>query len=274
MTDDLVLVEHDPEDAFMTVTLNRPDKLNAMSVALCDALDAVVEQAAAGGTVRAMILTGAGRAFSTGFDLNGEDFEMDVDGWLDDIGANCRRLRRIWEAPFPTIAAVNGHALAGGLELMMVCDLAVAAASARFGEPEVRHVSGPPSLMMPWTVPMRHARWLMYSGDMIGAEEAARIHLVNRVVPDADLMETAQRMARKLARIPGDAVRTAKDALNRQQELAGFAESWAHNRQVVAELHASPEGCDWMRALKGRTLRQFLDLREAPFRDLDAADRG
>lgn len=268
MSQDLILVDRDPDDPIVTLTLNRPDKLNAMSVELSDALDAEILRANEDGKTRAIILTGAGRAFSTGFDLNGEDFEMDTEGWLEDIGANCMRLRNIWESRVPVIAAVNGFALAGGLELVMACDIAVAAQSSCFGEPEVRHVSGPPSLLMPWTVPIRHARWLMYSGDTIDAEEAARIHLVNRVVPDDALLSEAMKMARKLARIPYPAVQTAKAALNHQQELAGFGESLAFNRKAVAELHASPEGRYWMRLLKEHSLKDFLKRREAPFIDL------
>lgn len=268
MSQDLILVDPDTDDPILTITLNRPDKLNALSVELSDALDHEIARANSEGRIRAIVLTGAGRAFSTGFDLNGEDFEMDVDGWLEDIGENCRRLRNIWESEVPVIAAVNGHALAGGLELVMACDLAIAGQSASFGEPEVRHVSGPPSLMMPWTLPIRHARWLMYSGDTIDAEEAARINLVNRVVPDDQLLPAAQKMARKIARVPYPAVQTAKAALNKQQELAGFEDSWDFNRQVVAELHASPEGRYWMRLLKEHSLKEFLRLREAPFSSL------
>lgn len=268
MSQDLILVDRDDEDPILTITLNRPDKLNALNVELSDALDKEIACANSEDEVRAIVLTGAGRAFSTGFDLNGEDFEMDVDGWLEDIGENCRRLRNIWESEVPVIAAVNGYALAGGLELVMACDLAIAGQSASFGEPEVRHVSGPPSLMMPWTLPMRHARWLMYSGDTIDAEEAARISLVNRVVPDDQLLTEAQNMARKIARVPYPAIQTAKAALNKQQELAGFAESWAFNRQVVAELHSSPQGRHWMRLLKEHSLKDFLTLRDGPFSGL------
>ncbi|MBP0650559.1 enoyl-CoA hydratase/isomerase family protein, partial [Mycobacterium tuberculosis] len=89
----------------------------------------------------------------------------------------------IWRAPIPVVAAVNGYALAGALELVMACDLAIAAADARLGEPEVRHNSGPPSLFMPWLLATRDARWLMYTGDMVDAAEALRMHLVNKVVP-------------------------------------------------------------------------------------------
>ena len=268
MTDDII-IKRDETDEFITVTLNRPEKLNALSVEMSDQLEQLVKDAASDPTIKAMILTGNGRAFSTGFDLQGEDFEMDYEGWLEDIGANCRRFRTIWEAPIPIIAAVNGYALAGGLELMMVCDLAIAAEDAKLGEPEVRHVSGPPSLMMPWTIPMRHARWLMYTGDMIDGREAERIHLVNRAVPAHLLMDEAERLARKLARMPTPAIQTAKAALNHQQECAGFAESWDYNRKAVAELHAGDSGRHWMGLLKDRSLKEFLEIREKPFRDLE-----
>lgn len=269
MTQDMVIVERDETDEFITVILNRPDKMNALSVELSDRLVEIVQEASADPTIKAMILTGRGRAFSTGFDLQGEDFEMDVEGWREDIGANCRRFRTIWDAPIPIVAAVNGYALAGGLELMMVCDLAIAAEDAQLGEPEVRHVSGPPSLMMPWTIPIRHARWLMYTGDMIDGREAERIHLVNKAVPAEDLMHEAKRLACKLARMPVPGIQTAKVALNNQQEGAGFAQSWDYNLDVVAKLHAGESGKHWMGLLKDRSLKEFLAIREAPFKDLD-----
>ena len=269
MAEDIVIVERDDTDDFITVTLNRPETLNAMDEALSDRLDEVVRAAGADPRVKAMILTGRGRAFSAGYDLKGDDFEMDAEDWREDIAANCKRLQTIREAPIPVIAAVNGYALAGGLELMMVCDLAIAAEDALMGEPEVRHVSAPPSLMLPWTVPMRHARWLMYTGDMIDGREAARIHLVNKAVPADRLMPEAARLARKLARMPGSAIKFAKAALNRQQEIAGLGDSWAYNMETTATLHASEPGRHWMRLLKEHSLREFLAIREAPFKDLD-----
>jgi enoyl-CoA hydratase/carnithine racemase len=269
MSEDLVIWEKDPDDAFVTLTMNRPDTMNAMNQALGDALEAAVLRAVKDDGVRAILLTGAGRAFSAGFDLGGEDFEMDADRWREDIGENMRRFRLIREAPIPVIAAVNGFCLAGGLELMMCCDMAIAAEDARLGEPEVRHVSAPPTLMLPWTVPMIHARHLMYTGDLIDGREAARIHLVNRAVPRADLMDEAGRLARKCARMPGTAIKYAKAALNHCQQTAGLDSSWAYNRETTAILHASEEGRYWMRLLKEKSLKGFLDEREAPFRDLD-----
>lgn len=269
MSEELVIWKKDPEDAFVTLTMNRPDKMNAMNQAMGDALEAAILRAVQAKDVRALLLTGAGRAFSAGFDLGGEDFEMDADRWRDDIGENMRRFRVIREAPIPIIAVVNGFCLAGGLELMMCCDMAIAAEEAKLGEPEVRHVSAPPTLMLPWTVPMIHARHLMYTGDLIDGREAHRIHLVNKAVPRDQLTAEAERLARKCARMPGASIKYAKAALNHYQQAAGLDSSWTYNRETTAILHATEEGKQWMRLLKEKTLKEFLDVREAPFRDLD-----
>ncbi|MDH6232311.1 enoyl-CoA hydratase [Mesorhizobium soli] len=266
---DTVLWEKDAQDAFVTLTLNRPDKMNAMNQELGDALEAAIARAVKAPDVRAVIITGAGRAFTAGFDLGGEDFEMDAEAWREDIGANMRRMQFIREAPIPIIAAVNGYALAGGLELMMCCDMSIAAEDAMLGEPEVRHVSAPPTLMLPWTVPMIHARRLMYTGDLIDGREAERIHLVNKAVSRDQLKTEAEKLARKCARMPGAAIKFAKAALNHQQQTAGLDSSWTYNRETTAILHASEEGRHWMRLLKEHSLKEFLAIREKPFRDLD-----
>ena len=269
MNYETILFERDEQDQFATVTLNRPDKLNSMNGALLDELDHAVRSASADPDINALVLTGAGRAFTTGYDLNSDDFELDVEGWRANIGANCARLMTIWNAPIPIVAAVNGYALAGGLELMMCCDLAIAAEDAQLGEPEVRHASAPPSLMMPWLVPIRHTRYLMYTGDLIDGVEAARIHLVNKAVPRDHLMPEVRRLAAKLARMPKPAIKFAKAALNHQQVAAGLQSSWDYNLETAASLHACDTGRLWMRRLKEMPLKQFLELREKPFRDLD-----
>ena len=270
MTDaPVLLIDRDPDDAFVTLTMNRPDKLNALDLELLDALDAAVREAQTDPDIRARILTGAGRAFTTGFDLISDDFEMDTEDWRADMSANCDRLRTIWASDVPVIAAINGFALAGGLELAMCCDLALAAEDAKLGEPEVRHASGPPSLMMPWTMPIRHVRWLMYTGDMVDGREAERIHLVNRAVPGDQLMDEARRLARKLSRMPGPAIKFAKASINHQQETAGLTSSWLYNVEAISSLHASPHGRAWMRKMRDEPLKDVLAEREAPFRDLD-----
>ena len=113
MTDaPVLLIDRDPDDAFVTLTMNRPDKLNALDLELLDAIDTAVRDAQKDPDIRAIILTGAGRAFTTGFDLVSDDFEMDTEAWRADMSANCDRLRAIWNSEVPVIAAVNGFALA------------------------------------------------------------------------------------------------------------------------------------------------------------------
>jgi enoyl-CoA hydratase/carnithine racemase len=269
MTYKTILYERDATDAFATITLNRPDKLNSMNLDLIEELDHALAAAIKDPKVNALIITGAGRAFTTGYDLNSDDFELDTEGWRDNITSNYEKLFNIYKAPIPVVAAVNGYALAGGLELMMCCDLAIAAEDAMFGEPEVRHASAPPALMMPWRVPMIHARHLMYTGDMIDGREAARIHLVNKAVPRDQVMPEAVKLARKLARMPLPSIKFAKAALSHQQITAGLMSSWTYNMETTASLHASEEGRRWMRMLKEMPLAEFLRIREAPFKELD-----
>jgi enoyl-CoA hydratase/carnithine racemase len=123
--------------------------------------------------------------------------------------------------------------------------------------------------MLPWTVPMLHARYLMYTGDLIDGVEAARIHLANKAVPAAQLMAEAEKLARKCARMPGTAIKYAKAALNHMQQTAGLDSSWSYNRETTAILHGTEEGKYWMRLLKEKSLRGFLEERDAPFRELD-----
>ena len=109
----------------------------------------------------------------------------------------------------------------------------------------------------------------MYTGDMIDGREAERIHLVNRAVPADQLMAESERLARKLARMPGPAIKFAKASINHQQETAGLTSSWQYNVETISTLHASAHGREWMRKLKEKPLKEFLKEREAPFRDLD-----
>lgn len=264
-----ILYQRDPTDGFATITLNRPDKMNAMNKTMVREIDAALAEAVADPGVNALVLTGAGRAFSAGYDLAAEDYDVDIETWQADMGENAEAILNIWRAPIPVIASVNGHALAGALELMMACDLAVAADTARFGEPEVRHNSGPPALMMPWLMASRDVRWLMYTGDTVDAAEALRMHLVNKVVPADELAGATDRLARKLARMPVPAIKYAKASINHQQVTAGLLASMDYNVGAISALHVSTAGRAWMAKLAAMNLREYLAYRDGPFEGLD-----
>lgn len=264
-----ILYEKDATDRFATITLNRPDKMNAMNKTMVREIDAALALAVADPEVNALVITGAGRAFSAGYDLQGADYDVDIETWQEDMTENAEALLNIWRAPIPVVASVNGYALAGALELVMACDLAIAADTARLGEPEVRHNSGPPALFMPWLLASRDARWLMYTGDMVTADEALRMHLLNRVVPAAELAGATDRLARKLARMPVPAIKYNKAALNNQQMLAGLLSSFDYTVEAIAALHVTPAGSEWMQKFSEMTLREYLEMRERPFRGLE-----
>jgi enoyl-CoA hydratase len=264
-----ILYEKDLTDKFATITINRPDKMNAMNKTVIREIDAAVAAAVADPDVNALVITGTGRAFSSGYDLQGGDFDVDIDFWREDMSENAEALLNIWRAPIPVIASVNGYALAGALELMMCCDLAIAADNAKFGEPEVRHNSGPPALMMPWLLATRDVRWLMFTGDMVDAQEALRMHLINKVVPADQLKEKTENLARKLARMPVPALRYTKASINNQQMVAGLMPSFQYNIEAIAALHVTRQGREWMANLAKMSLKEYLAFRDDPFKGLD-----
>ena len=269
MTYETILYEKDATDKFATITINRPEKLNAMNKAVIREIDKALSAAVADPNVNALVITGSGRAFSTGYDLLGADFDVDIEFWREDMSENSAALLNIWRAPIPVIASVNGYALAGALELVMCCDLAIAADTAKFGEPEVRHNSGPPTLMMPWLLASRDTRWLMLTGDLVDAQEALRMRLVNKVVPAAQLKDATEKLARKLARMPTPALKYTKATLNNQQMIAGLLASFQYNIEAIAALHVTKAGRQWMANFGKMPLKDYLAMREAPFKGLD-----
>ena len=184
-----------------TITLNRPDKRNAISYALIEDLLAALDEVA-NSSALVLILTGAGKAFCSGMDLDnlkalvGRSPEQN----LKDSEIMARLFRSLYEFPRPTIAAVNGAAIAGGCGLATLCDFTLAVPEAKFGYTEVRigFVPAIVSTFLLRQVGEKHARDLLLTGRIIGAEEAYRIGLINEVVPTAKLIERARELAVQL----------------------------------------------------------------------------
>jgi len=203
------------------LTLNRPDKLNAISAELRDSLLTAVQTAAADPAVRVIVINGAGRAFCSGYDLS-EGAPADAWAWREVLAEDVEATLAIWRCPKPVIAQVHGYALAGGLELAMACDLVIAAEDAQLGEPEIRFGSAPVTLLMPFLVGQKKTRELLFTGDLVDGRQAARIGLVNRAVPLDHLEAEVETVADKLARVPEDVMAPTKLMLNRAMEASGF----------------------------------------------------
>jgi methylglutaconyl-CoA hydratase len=204
------------DSSVATITLNRPDKRNAISFELIDDLLRALEEVEASDAI-VLILTGAGKAFSSGMDLDnlkmliGRSPEQN----LKDSETMVRLFRRLYEFPKVTIAAVNGAAIAGGTGLALLCDFTLAVPEAKFGYTEVRigFVAAIVSTFLLRQVGEKQARDLLLTGRIIGAEEAARMGLVNEIVPPEKLMARARELAALLMENSPASLRATKQLL-------------------------------------------------------------
>ncbi|AKT39355.1 enoyl-CoA hydratase family protein [Chondromyces crocatus] len=203
-----------------TITLDRPDRLNALTFGVYTELETTFRSLERCAEARAVVLTGKGRGFCSGGDVEGiisELFSRDARALLDFTRMTGALIQSICELRRPVIAAVNGVAVGAGAVIAAACDLRVAAESARFGFifPKVG-LSGADmgaSYLLPRILGQGRAAELLYFGDLVGAAEALRIGLANRVVPDADLLQTARAWADRLARGPAFAHAMTKQML-------------------------------------------------------------
>ena len=219
MSDELVLYEVDAASAAACLTLNRADKRNALSRGLIEALAEAFSRAATDVAARSVILTGAGPVFCAGMDLAELQESMAQEAEASPVWEDALRLARLYDQiyrlPKPTVAAVNGAAVAGGAGLVSVCDLAVAAEGAKVGYPEVRR-GLVAAMVMPHLlrhVGERAARYLLLTGELINAAEALRVGFVNAVTPAAEVMGKAKAWARELAEGGPNALVRTKELL-------------------------------------------------------------
>jgi enoyl-CoA hydratase len=257
------------------LTLNRPKSLNALNGELVDGLSRSLAIAAEDDGIRVVILRGAGRAFCAGYDLNEDAAEGRLDSahWHAELAHSTERMLELLDHPKPVIAQVHSYCLAGGTDLMLACDLAVAADDAFFGYVDVRFGSGVVSMFLPWVVGVRKAKELLFTGDdRIPADEALRIGLVNRVVP-ADLLEGATlALANEIAKNEPFVVQTTKRALNRAWDVCGFRAAMSANTDLDAIIETAnlPQRDEFRRITSEEGLKAAIAWRDARFRGEEA----
>ena len=267
--DPLVLIED--LGPVRRLTMDRPQALNALSASLNDALGKAFASAGEDPDVRVIILRGAGRAFCAGYDLS-EDAAggvLDARHWHEELSHSTRGMLDILDNPKPVIAQVHSYCLAGGTDLMLACDLAVAADDAYFGYVDVRFGSGVVSMFLPWVVGVRKAKELLFTGeDRVPADEALRIGLVNRVVPRAELDEATLALAEEIANNEPFVVQTSKRAANRAWDVAGFRAAMAANTEldVMIETANLPARDEFRRITQEEGLKAAIAWRDARFR--------
>jgi enoyl-CoA hydratase/carnithine racemase len=242
MADAIVLYEVDEKVGI--ITLNRPDKLNAISAELQQALTEAFARADVDPATSVVLLRAEGRSFCAGYDIGAK--EPGGDDWRSDPTTAHAHLEpqlefemTPWLMRKPVIASVQGHVLGGGCELVMLCDLTIAADNATFGEPEVRFSAVGPAIVMPAIIGYKKARELLYFGDQIDAQTALSLGMVNRVVPLADLQAASLKFAKRLSLIAPEALYATKRAVHRVADAAGFRAALYAGLDVVGPLYAT-----------------------------------
>ncbi|MCQ4153700.1 MAG: enoyl-CoA hydratase/isomerase family protein [Archaeoglobi archaeon] len=233
-------------------TLNRPEKLNALDSNTRTELKEIVERAEK--EVRVLIITGSGRAFAAGADIN-ELVKRDPIMAIEASKLGTELFARIEELEIPVIAAINGLALGGGLELAMACDIRIASNKAKFGQPEINigiFPGGGGTQRLPRLVGMGMAKKMVLTGEMISAEEAYRIGLVEEIVEPEKLMDRAKEIAAKIAGKSAIAVKLAKKALNASMNTP-LREGLRYEVSLFSILFASEEA--------KRLMKEFLEKR-------------
>jgi methylglutaconyl-CoA hydratase len=237
-----LLIEQDA--GILTLRLNRPEKRNALSTGMIEALHAELERAELDGHVRVVGLSGAGEDFCAGADL--EELLGSADQPIEENERAARRLgevfRRLRELPKPVVAMVQGRALAGGAGLATACDLVIAAESARFGYPEIQRGFVPAMVLalLRRQVGEKRAADLVLTGRLLSAREAAEIGLVSRVVPDAEFESAAQALLQTLAAASPNALALTKRLLYQLEGLP-LAEGLGLGARVNALARAHPD---------------------------------
>ena len=270
---DYEFVLFNQDDAVVTITLNRPDAMNALSHQLERELHQALDEADADPTVRVIVLTGAGRAFSAGYDFDDDVLEDDATAgaalrrWLDINRRSTEGFMHVMELSTPVIAAVNGWCLGGGFWYALCSDITIASEEATFGQPEVRGISSS-SILFAVLAGWKNAHRYTLTGDHFDAPEALRMGVVNEVVPHDELLDRTYALARRIAMVPADSVRLNKAITTYGLEAMGLRN--AHN--VMAFLatiaHASgdsPEVRHLGEAYRQGGIRAFLAARDGPF---------
>lgn len=270
-----VILVDEPAPHVRRITLNRPEKRNALNHALRGELLHALQQGDADPEVRVQIVRGAGKCFSAGYELGGGNEGLELPFYTPGGDGQWPRhvttgWMGIWDLAKPVIAQVHSYCLAGGSELATGCDLVYVAEDAQIGYPAVRF--GVPDMHFhSWLVGMRMAMEMMVTGDSISGVEAARLGWATRAYPAAELEERVVEMAKRIATLPPDIVQLNKRAVHRQMEIMGFRTALRAGTELCALGTHQKSFHEFIGRMR-QGLTQALQDRDAPFGDYRTAE--
>jgi enoyl-CoA hydratase len=267
-------LRYDVDGRVATITLDRPDRLNAIDWSMPSEIAAAVDAAEADPAVHVVVVAGSGRAFCAGYDLklfaeaegpNPGVQEMPWDPMVDYafMGRNTAHFMRLWHCHKPTIAKVHGYAVAGGSDIALACDLVVMAEDARIGYPPARVWGCPTTAMWVYRIGAERAKRMLLTGDLIDGTEAAAMGLVLAAVPESELDAYVGALAARMAGVPRNQLMMQKLMINQAYENMGLAST-----QMVATLfdgmaRHTPEGLWFKRRAEEVGFHQAVEERDS-----------
>jgi len=274
MSEQPILLLDDPAPHVRRLTLNRPEKRNALSNALRGELFGALEAADRDPEVRVIVLRGAGKCFSSGYDLGGTGplpfHTAGAQGqWARHVVEGCFRM---WDLAKPIMAQVHGWCLAGGSELAVACDLVYVAEDAQIGYPAVRTMSPPDNQYHAWLMGMRAAMELMLTGDAISGAEAVRLGFANRAFPESDLGAAVLATAERIAKVDPELTQLNKRLVHRQMEAMGLRAGLRAGTDLHALGWHTQASRAYMAELR-QNVTKALTARDSTFGDYRTRDR-
>jgi enoyl-CoA hydratase/carnithine racemase len=272
---------YEVEERVAVITFNRPDRMNAMSIKLCEEVSAAIAEADADDEIKVVIVTGAGgRAFSAGYDIKDDpDDKMEL-GSSGVVEARWRLNHDLqytyspWRCSKPVIAMIDGYCLAGALEFAQMCDMRYASEGSQFAVIETRFANGVATLAMPWILGAR-CRELIYTGDKISASDALAMGLINRVFAKDELREQTMRIAKRMSLVALPTLQWNKRAINHTFETMGFSAALQYGLEACVMMDAtpSPESVRFGEISRAEGLTAAIRWRDSQFAPLDDAPR-
>ena len=270
-------IKYEASDGIGRVTLNRPEKLNALSPQLQAELIECLTDADEDPDIRVITLRGAGRAFCAGYDITppqtDEDREItkarrgNIRSDMQRLQKTARLMTSIFDLSKPVIAGIHGHVIAGGTDLALHCDIIIAADDANIGFPPVRSMGTPPTHMWTYMVGPQWAKWFMLTGETVSGQEASDMGLVWKSVPAEGLEAAVEDLARKMAKIPWEMLAANKSTVNKALDLMGRNMMQVIAAETDAVSHQSPIVKEFNQISSEQGLKAALEWRDRPFRE-------
>lgn len=282
MAESYETIEYGVKDRIARITLNRPEKRNALSKELRDEIVAALHRAERDDDVTVILIDAAGPSFCSGYDLTRRltaDDEINTgmvskkwfDDWTDQFARSCiRDWMTIWDLLKPVVAKVHGYCLAGGTELMSMCDIAFVADDAIIGYPPMRGMTTPDTQYFPWKMSMAWAKYLQLTGNSITGKQAAEMGWVVKSFPGDQLEAEVMKELEAISHISPDLLAANKMSLNQSYEIMGFRTALSTSPQWHAlSSRLRPGGGEWGKISSEQGLRAAIEWRDGPFRDID-----